>query len=208
MQFDVQRIVAQVDGFARSQIAEADVATGQLQAVDAQGKDLARLLGSGFGTGRQLKQTGEVERALRVEFGLHRGFVQLDVGQVQGACPQAVPGEVEIQPFERDLARVGLADAQVEGGQFEREGVQLETLQRCRLGGISRQLLVGDALGDTRQDEEAEQAVTDQDAHHDRERALHSVGHVRGYSVRLDALEYGMPAGFLLRSSAVIDARA
>src|SRR3546814_5300576 len=78
-----------------------------------------------------------------------------------------------------------LADAQAEQRELEAEGVEFDTLQAGRHGCVGRKLLIGDALGDTRQDQKAKQAVADQHERHPGERTLHSIGHDRKYSWRM-----------------------
>ena len=113
---------------------------------------------------------------------------------VQRALPEAVPLQVEVESLEGQLAIVLRADAQVEQGEFEAEGIEFDALQAGRYGGVVGQLLIGDALGDTRQDQEAKQAA-DQHERHAGERSLHSIGHDRKYSWRMDALGMAWPGG-------------
>src|SRR5690606_36531867 len=103
--------------------------------------------------------------------------IQLDVSKMQRALPQAAPLQVQIEPFEAQLLVTRLAKAKIEKGQLETEGVELEALQACRYRGVLGELLVCHPQGNSRQDQEAEQAVADQGAHHADEYALHSVGH-------------------------------
>src|SRR5690606_21844230 len=111
--------------------------------------------------------------------------------------PEAAPLQVQVEPLEAQLFRARLAEAKVEQGQFEAEGIELEALQAGRHRGVLGELLIGYALGNSRQDQEAKQAIADQGGHRADERALHSVGHAVFSSRRLSGLEYGMRIRFL-----------
>ena len=56
------------------------------------------------------------------------GSLQLDVGQVQGALPQAVQLQIGVQTLEGHLRLVGLADVQAPELQLQAERVELQAL--------------------------------------------------------------------------------
>ncbi len=195
VQLEVQRVVDQLDGLTWAPITEGEVSAHQLQLVDTQREEFALVVGRWLRFG-DIEQLAEVQGAVLGEEHLGVRRYQLYGGQVQRALPEAVPLQVEVESLEGQLAIVLRADAQVEQGEFEAEGIEFDALQAGRYGGVVGQLLIGDALGDTRQDQEAKQAVADQHERHAGERSLHSIGHDRKYSWRMDALEYGMARRF------------
>src|SRR5690606_42107122 len=60
--------------------------------------------------------------------------------------PEAAPLQVQVEPLEAQLFRARLAEAKVEQGQFEAEGIELEALQAGRHRGVLGELLIGYAL--------------------------------------------------------------
>ena len=135
------------------------VAAGQLDVVDAQGERLAVRVGRRGFAGRQFEQLREVELAVLAEQEFGARFVQLDIGQVQGSGPQAIDLQVGVEPFEGDLLLARFADIQPPEGQLQAEGVELQALDAGGHRGVVRQLLVGDAQGDARQNKKSQQAI-------------------------------------------------
>ena len=80
------------------------------------------------------------------QFGL--GLVQLHIGQVQGAGPEAVDLQVGVEAFETYLLFAWLTDLQAPQRQFQAEGVEFDALDSRRHRGVIGQLLVGNAKGD------------------------------------------------------------
>ncbi|MNZ37616.1 hypothetical protein D3C78_550670 [compost metagenome] len=167
------------------------VASAELDAADAQGERIGcRLLSFGF-AGWQLEQLGEVERAVLGEQHFVAGFVEFDRLQVQGAAPQAVERKVRIQPLKPYLFFARFADLQAPQRQLEAERVELDTLKVRRQCGVLGQLLVGDAQGNARNDEEAKQAVEGHESQQGAEGASQSFVHVSLRLSRQESLEYG-----------------
>ena len=178
LELEIQFVVEELDGFAGPQVLEMDVATGQVDTVDAQREGLGLGVGRRRFTGGQLEQLGEVQGAVLAE--QHRGFwlVQLHIGQVQGAGPETVDLQVGVQTLEADLLLAWLTDVQAPQGQLQAEGVELDALDTGRHRCVMGQLLIGDPQGDTRQNQKAQQAIEGQSSQQGADGANQSFGHV------------------------------
>ena len=124
------------------------VAARQLDAVDTQWERLGIGIGRGWLARWQFEQLRQVQLAGLVEQQFGLGLVQLHIGQVQGAGPEAVDLQVGVEAFETYLLFAWLADLQAPQRQFQAEGVELDALDSRRHRGVIGQLLVGNAKGD------------------------------------------------------------
>ncbi|MND82504.1 hypothetical protein D3C80_743380 [compost metagenome] len=166
LQFQVHRIVEELDRFAGPQVLEVQEAFDELDAVDAQWE---RITGWRFGfrfAGRKFEQLCQVQFSILGEQQLGMRLFQLDARQVQGTGPQAVELKVGVQAFKADLLLVRLANLQAPEGQLKTEGVELDTLQVRRHRGVVGQLLVGDTQGNPWENQKAKQAVQGQSGQH------------------------------------------
>jgi hypothetical protein len=84
---------------------------------------------------RQLEQLCQVEGTGLVEEDFGLGLVQLHIGQVQGAGPQAVDLQVGVEAFEADLFLARLADFQAPQRQLQAERVEL--IRSIRAGTVA-----------------------------------------------------------------------
>ncbi|MDT4876784.1 hypothetical protein FQZ97_1122480 [compost metagenome] len=97
---------------------------------------------------------------------------------MQGAGPQAVELQIGVQPFEADLLLAWFADIQAPEADFQAEGIEFDALDLGRHRRKGGQLLVGDAQGDARQNQKAQQAVEGQCGQQSADSANQSFGHV------------------------------
>ena len=192
MQLEVERVVGEIDGFARAPVLEVHQAALQQQAVNAQREGSARFLAHrrrAFLAGWESEEPTEVEVALGIEQHFRMRAGQADLGQMQGALPQAAPLQIDMQLLEGQLRCLGRADVQVVQLQGQAERVELQPLQARGLGGVVGQLLIGDAQRHTGHDEEADQGIERQQEGQATGQAQGQVRH--GGSASVDGAKYG-----------------
>jgi hypothetical protein len=178
-QLETEVVVKKFDRLAGPHILEMHHAAGQFDVVDTQREWLGVGIGGCRLARRHVEQAQQVELAVLGEEDFAFGFVQFDVGQMQRFGPQAVDLQVGIEAIEADLLLARLADHQPPQGDLKAEGVEFDALQMRRHRRVVRQLLVGHAQGNARQDQKPQQAVEGQGCQQCANRANQSFGHVR-----------------------------
>lgn len=179
LQLEIEFVVEEIDGLAGPRVLEVHITARQLDAPDTQGERLGLgVVRSGF-AGGQVEQAQQVELAVLGEQDLALGFVQLDIGQVQRAGPEAVQLQVGVETFEGHLLLPRLTDIQAPQRQFETERVEFDALDLCRYRRVVGQLLIGHSQGDARQNQKAQQAVQGESGQQGADSADQSFGHAR-----------------------------
>jgi len=197
-QLEVEFVVEELDRLAGAQVFKVQITARQLDPLDPQrerfGVGVCRCRFAGW----QFEQLRQVQLAGLVEQQLGLGFVELHIGQVQGAGPQAVELQVGVEPLETHLFLAGIADLEAPQRHFQAERVELDTLDAGRHRGVVGQLLVGYAKGNAGQNQKAQQAVQGNGSQQGASGANQSFGHGAAPSMsNRSALEYG--TGFRFR---------
>ena len=143
------------------------------------GKGSLGSAGSGVAGRSGNLKLGQVELAVFAEQQFNLGPVEFDLGQVQGAAPEAVQLQVGIQLSKAQLRLVGLTQVQAPQAQLQAKWIELHALQACRHGAELAQLLVDDAQGDAGEDQKAQQAVEGYGDQHGAQGAFQSFVHGR-----------------------------